>query len=79
MRVLTYCVTAAPGAAQTLRRGFAGHITCPRSAANRTMAKCSHVTAQAGLLVSLAFDRFRGSADQLVRRTTTFFRELAPR
>jgi len=31
MRVLTYCVTAAPGAAQTLRRGFAGvspsHIT----------------------------------------------------
>ena len=33
MRVLTYCVTAAPGAAQTLRRGFAsmspGHITLP--------------------------------------------------
>jgi len=27
MRVLTYCVTAAPGAAQTLRRGFTGHIT----------------------------------------------------
>jgi len=27
MRVLTYCVTAAPGAAQALRRGFAGHIT----------------------------------------------------
>ena len=65
MRVLTYCVTAALGAAQTLRRGFAsvspGHIT---------------------LLVSLAFDRFRGSADQPewpVRRTTTFSWELAPR
>jgi len=29
MRVLTYCVTAAPGAAQALRRGFAGHITLP--------------------------------------------------
>ena len=40
------------------------------------------VTAQASLLVSLAFDRFRGSADQPewpVRRTTTFSWELAPR
>jgi len=27
MRMLTYCVTAAPGATQALRRGFAGHIT----------------------------------------------------
>jgi len=27
MRVLTYCVIAAPGAAQALRQGFAGHIT----------------------------------------------------
>jgi len=27
IRILTYYVTAAPGAAQALRRGFAGHIT----------------------------------------------------
>jgi len=36
MRVLTYCVTAAPGAAQALRRGFAGHITNFHSTLART-------------------------------------------